>query len=122
MSYPNTDVFLMCFSVVNPASFANVVDKWAPEIERYFPGVSKILVGTKLDLRDSEAEIERLKVKEEAPITQQQGESMRKRLGAVAYMECSAITQVGLKDIFDEVIRIVLFPKLKKKHKGCALL
>ena len=123
LSYPDTDVFLMCFSVVNPNSFANVADKWAPEIEHHCPGVPKILVGTKLDLRDSEADVERLKVKNKAPITQQQGESMRKRLGAVAYMECSALTQVGLKDIFDEAIRIVVFPKrAQKKHKGCALL
>ena len=123
LSYPDTDVFLMCFSVVNPNSFANVADKWAPEIEHHCPGVPKILVGTKLDLRDSEADVEKLKVKNKAPITQQQGESMRKRLGAVAYMECSALTQVGLKDIFDEAIRIVLFPEpAKKKDKGCTLL
>ena len=116
LSYPDTDVFLMCFSVVNPASFAEIADKWAPEIEYFCPGVPKILVGTKLDRRDSEAEIERLKVKKLKPITQQQGETMRKRLGAVAYMECSALTQVGLKDIFDEAARIGL------KKKGWTLL
>ena len=123
LSYPDTDVFLLCFSVVNPNSFANVADKWAPEIEHHCPGVPKILVGTKLDLRDSEADIERLKAKNKSPITPQQGEAMRKRLGAVAYMECSALTQAGLKDIFDEAIRIVLFPDpVKKKEKGCTLL
>ena len=123
LSYPDTDVFLLCFSVVNPNSFANVADKWAPEIEHHCPGVPKILVGTKLDLRDSETDVERLKAKNKSPITQQQGEAMRKRLGAVAYMECSALTQAGLKDIFDEAIRIVLFPDpVKKKEKGCTLL
>ena len=123
MFYPQTDVFLMCFSVVNPDSFANIGDKWAPEIEHYCPGVPKILVGTKLDLRDDKEEIERLKVKNKAPITQQQGETMQKRLGVVAYKECSALTQVGLKDIFDEAIRIVLFPEpVKKKDKGSTLL
>ena len=27
LSYPNTDVFLVCFSVVSPSSFANVKQK-----------------------------------------------------------------------------------------------
>ena len=106
LSYPDTDVFLLCFSVVNPNSFANVADKWFPEIEHHSPGVPKILVGTKLDLRDSEAEIEKLKAMRQSPITQKQGEAMRKKIGAVAYMECSALTQVGLKDIFDSAAQL----------------
>ena len=100
LSYPVTDVFLVCFSVFNPNSFANVADKWAPEVEHHCPGVPKILVGTKLDLRDSEADIERLQERHQSPITQEEGEDMRKKIGAVAYMECSALTQMGLKDIF----------------------
>ena len=108
LSYPQTDVFLLCFSVVNPNSFANVADKWFPEIEHHCPGVPKILVGTKLDLRDSEAKIERLKAKRQSPITQQQGEAMRKKIGAMAYMECSALTQAGIKDVFDRVAQLGL--------------
>lgn len=27
LSYPQTDIFLLCFSVVNPTSFANVKEK-----------------------------------------------------------------------------------------------
>ena len=38
LSYPDTDVFLICFSLVNPNSFANVSDKWAPEISHHAPG------------------------------------------------------------------------------------
>ena len=108
LSYPVTDVFLLCFSVVNPKSFTNVADKWAPEIEHHCPGVPKILVGTKLDLRDSKEDIERLKAKNESPITQQQGEDMRKKIEAVAYMECSALTQKWLKSVFDRAIRLGL--------------
>lgn len=39
LSYPDTDVFLMCFSLVNPNSFANIADKWAPEIAHHAPGI-----------------------------------------------------------------------------------
>lgn len=38
LSYPDTDVFLICFSLVNPNSFANVADKWSPEISHHAPG------------------------------------------------------------------------------------
>lgn len=87
------------------------------------PGVPKILVGTKLDLRDNMSEIERLKSRNQRPISPQQGESMRKKILAISYKECSALTQAGLKDIFDEAIKVVLFPEQQKKKKsGCTLL
>jgi small GTP-binding protein len=34
-SYPNTEVFLVCFSVVNPNSLENVREKWAKEVRKY---------------------------------------------------------------------------------------
>ena len=34
LSYPQTDVFLVCFSVTSPASFENVREKWFPEVRR----------------------------------------------------------------------------------------
>uniref|UniRef100_A0A1A9UIT5 Uncharacterized protein n=1 Tax=Glossina austeni TaxID=7395 RepID=A0A1A9UIT5_GLOAU len=34
LSYPQTDVFLICFSVASPSSFKNVTSKWYPEIKR----------------------------------------------------------------------------------------
>lgn len=35
LSYPQTDVFLLCFSVVSPASFENIRTKWFPEIQHH---------------------------------------------------------------------------------------
>ena len=32
LSYPQTDVFLVCFSVASPTSFENAKSKWIPEI------------------------------------------------------------------------------------------
>lgn len=38
-----------------------------------------------------------------SPVTKDMGERMAKELGAVRYVECSALTQFKLKDVFDEV-------------------
>jgi Ras-related C3 botulinum toxin substrate 1 len=61
LSYPQTDVFLICFSLVSPPSYENVRTKWHPEISHHAPSTSTVLVGTKLDLREDPATIEKLR-------------------------------------------------------------
>uniref|UniRef100_A0A4W6DR11 Rho-related GTP-binding protein RhoG n=2 Tax=Percomorphaceae TaxID=1489872 RepID=A0A4W6DR11_LATCA len=123
LSYPQTDVFLICFSLVSPASFENVRAKWYPEVRHHCPNTPIILVGTKLDLRDDKDTMEKLKEKKLSPITYPQGLAMAKEIGSVKYLECSALTQRGLKTVFDEAIRAVLCPPpVKKKGKKCTLL
>lgn len=43
--------------------------------------------------------------------------------GEIRYLECSALTQKGLKNVFDEAIRAVLAPapREKKRSKGCVV-
>lgn len=103
LSYPQTDVFLVCFSVTSPASFENVREKWFPEIAHHCPGVPALIVGTQVDLRDDPAQMEKLGRQKMKPITQDMGERLARELGAVKYVECSALTQRGLKNVFDEV-------------------
>ena len=74
--------------------FLNCVHtQWHPEVSHHCPNASVILVGTKLDLRDDKETIEKLKKKRLAPITYPQGLGMRREIGAVKYLECSALTQ-----------------------------
>ncbi|KAL5519452.1 RAC1 [Sanghuangporus vaninii] len=125
LSYPQTDVFLVCFSLVSPPSFENVRTKWYPEISHHAPSTAILLVGTKLDLRDDEATREKLRERRMAPITYQQGLQMQKDIRAVKYLECSALTQKNLKTVFDEAIRAVLYPPAKEKKPlkktGCII-
>uniref|UniRef100_A0A8C4NJJ3 Rac family small GTPase 3a n=1 Tax=Eptatretus burgeri TaxID=7764 RepID=A0A8C4NJJ3_EPTBU len=96
---------------------------WYPEVRHHCPNTPIILVGTKLDLRDDKETIERLRDKKLSPISYPQGLQMAKEIGAVKYLECSALTQRGLKTVFDEAIRAVLCPPpQKKRRKACMLL
>ncbi|XP_035657740.1 ras-related protein ced-10-like [Branchiostoma floridae] len=101
LSYPNTDIFLVCFSVNSHTSLSNVEARWKPELSRHEPEVPILLVGTKSDLRDDENS-------KETMVTQDEAMAMAKGIDAVQYAECSALTQAGLKDVFDSAIRVVL--------------
>ncbi|KAK9465426.1 P-loop containing nucleoside triphosphate hydrolase protein [Lipomyces arxii] len=123
LSYPQTDVFLVCFSVIAPASFENVKEKWFPEVHHHCPGVPCLIVGTQIDLREDPTIIERLSRQKVHPISFDAGERLAKELGAVKYVECSALTQKGLKSVFDEAIVAALEPPTPKKSKKlCAIL
>ena len=112
LSYPQTDVFLVCFSVTSPASFENVREKWFPEVHHHCPGVPCLIVGTQVDLRDDPQVRDKLAKQRMTPVSKADGEKMARELGAVKYVECSALTQYKLKDVFDEVPPLFSFPML----------
>lgn len=122
LSYPSTDVFLVCFSVISPPSFENVKEKWFPEVHHHCPGVPCLVVGTQVDLRDDKVIIEKLRRQRLRPITAEQGERLARELRAVKYVECLALTQRGLKNVFDEAIVAALEPPVIKKSKKCTIL
>lgn len=131
LSYPQTDVFLVCFSVVSPASFENVRAKWIPEVRKFSPGTPIVLVGTKVDLRDDPATVSTIRTRcRRSPISTSEGLSLASEVGASKFLETSALTQHGLKAVFDEAVRAVWHkddPKGKKMKKNmkkhaCALM
>lgn len=111
LSYAKSDILLICFSVLSSASLSNVRSKWSPEAQQYAPGAPYILVGTKIDLRDSG---------KGDNVTREQGAEMAKQIGAVAYLECSALTQEGLKQVFDVAVRTALSNKYTRS--SCCVL
>eukprot|EP00736_Rhodelphis_marinus_P002155 Rmarinus@m.28818 len=126
LSYPDTDCFVLCYSVISPASFANVTERWIPELRRFCPRVPIVLVGTKTDLRDDEDTLAQLRSKRITPVSFEQGQLLAKEVGAVAFHECSAKTQEGLKDVFDTAIRSVLSPpkpaKPQRRQLACSIM
>lgn len=62
-----------------------------------------LIVGTQVDLRDDTQVVQKLNKQKMAPVKKEDGERMARDLGAVKYVECSALTQFKLKDVFDEV-------------------
>ncbi|MES1907135.1 MAG: Rho GTPase protein rac1 [Cercozoa sp. M6MM] len=125
LSYPETDVFLICFAVSSPASFENVRARWYPELQHHAPGVPIILVGTKSDLRNDVHTKQELAAKDLDVISEEQALSMKKTIGAVDYLECSALTQEGLKKLFDKAIHVALNKQnnpMPRKKKNCLIL
>ena len=112
LSYPQTDIFLACFSTISPYSLDNVKDRWVHELRHHCPKVPIMLVGTKIDLREDEETINRLAERRLTPVSQQRGMQISEEIKAIKYMECSALTQTGLKALFDEAIRAVVGRRL----------
>ncbi|KAJ3449915.1 hypothetical protein M0812_06075 [Anaeramoeba flamelloides] len=127
LSYPQTDVFLVCFSIISPTFFSNVKSKWIPEIKHYCEGLPIVLVGTKLDLRNNNKILKKLEEKQLEPISYQKGIKLGKEIGAYQYVECSSLTQKNLKAVFDYSIQALINPqdkknKKKKKKKFCSIM
>ncbi len=116
LSYPDTNVFLVCFAVNSQVSFSNVEAKWVLEIRENCPDVPMILVGTKSDLRKDSKN----------PVTVEQASALAKKVKAVCYMECSALTQDGLAAVFDKAVEVsmggIASPDTKTRKKQCAIL
>lgn len=117
LSYHETDVFILCYSIVHHPSLENIERRWAPEIKRVSPGSHMILCGCKMDLRTDPVELERLGQRGQKPVTSAEGERVARAIGADSFFECSALTQEGLKDVFDEALLSAWDP-LPKPRKG----
>ena len=117
LSYPQTDIFLVCFSVVSPTTYDNISKKWLPELRHHSPDVPFLLIGTKTDLRSDESVNAELTEKKQSCLTKEQGEVLCKEFNGIKYLECSAKSQDGLKAVFDFAISSVLSDRAAKSKK-----
>ncbi|KUJ23181.1 ras family protein [Mollisia scopiformis] len=141
LSYPETDLLFVCFAIDCPNSLENVLDKWYPEVLHFCPYTPLVLVGLKSDLRTKRTCIDLLKTQGLTPVTQEQGLSVARKMGA-RYMECSSKEMVGVDEIFEEAINTVVandrsnqrqepepssggqtqYPVVRKKKRNCRFL
>ena len=76
-----------------------------------------------MDLRDDQDALSTLKRKKLSPVSYTEGIQMMREIGAEHYVECSALTQKGMRDVFNEVIRAPMPSKSAFKSKqNCAIL
>jgi len=144
LSYPGADVVLLCFSLVNRQSYEAIREKWYPEVNHYVPHIPHILVGTKMDLRDSETADPH--TTEYEPISSKEGQEMAEQIKAAKYLEVSAKTRKGLDKVFEVAVTLVQEARgvtpaekesgdsggsdsapapstsIKKKKKGCIMM
>mmetsp|Transcript_14627 Transcript_14627/g.16589 ORF Transcript_14627/g.16589 Transcript_14627/m.16589 type:complete len:204 (+) Transcript_14627:119-730(+) len=99
LSYPESDIFLICFDVTNDKSFSNLKAKWIAELQHHQPGTPFMVVGTKVDLRGDPS------VENSDARTQQEYEQEAMSLGALTYIECSAKSRVNLNEVFETAVR-----------------
>merc|ERR1712070_233308 len=122
LAYPGTDVFVLCYSLLSPDSYHNVKSKWYPELNHHCPGTPIILVGTKMDMREDPRVKDQLARVGQAPVQTYEGTMLQKQIGASKFVECSALTQQGLKRVFDEAIRAAMVPPQPRIKRTCTIL
>ncbi|XP_076060353.1 rho-related GTP-binding protein RhoC-like isoform X2 [Oratosquilla oratoria] len=95
MSYPNTDVFILCFALDNPTSLLNASMKWIQELREFSTHIPILLVGTKADLQRNAP----------TPVKSSEAKKLAHSQKLSGYVECSAYTQEGVEDVFINAIK-----------------
>ena len=116
--YPDSHVVLICFSIDNPDGLDNVQEKWISEVLHFCRGLPIFLIGTKADLRNDQKTIEELQRTLQHPVTREEAQEVRRKIGAQAYIECSAVTNEGVKEVFETAVRAAMLVPDKKKRRS----
>ncbi|EIW79172.1 hypothetical protein CONPUDRAFT_138335 [Coniophora puteana RWD-64-598 SS2] len=141
LSYAETHVVMICFSIDNPVSLENVETKWIDEILEFCPGVKVIsarcfytcvthtyisnlitklvLVALKCDLRDDRNVRERLSRYGMHAVQYEEGLAVARRIRASRYLECSSKHNRGVTEVFYEAARVSLSTRAKGSGDGC---
>ncbi|CAE6416599.1 signal transducer [Rhizoctonia solani AG-1 IA] len=117
LSYPESDVILIVFSIDFPVSLANVQDKWYPEVAHFCENTPLLLVATKTDLRADEQTRRMLSAQGQTPVTPEQGGAVAREIGA-RYMECSAKSGQGVQDVFNAALKESMKGRWGKKLRN----
>lgn len=109
-SYQQADVVLICYSVANPTSLANVHNRWIPEVRQNLPQVPVLVVATQTDLRDAVAYRGNC-------ISAAEGAQVAREVRAKGYVECSAFSNRGVQQVFEYAVRIAVNQARKQARR-----
>lgn len=115
LSYFNSHVILIAFSIDEPDSLDNARTKWIHEVKKYCPDTPYLLCGLKKDLRTDLNDRKRF-------VQYDMGEAMAYEVGAKKYLESSALTGEGVDDIFEFATRTSLLYNEKERTGCCRIL
>ncbi|KAH6672010.1 Rho GTPase Rho1 [Halenospora varia] len=120
LSYPETHVVMICFKIDWPDSLDNVQEKWISEVWHYCQSIPIILVGLRKDLRNDPSTIKELALIGQHVVTYEEGKEVGRKIGAYKYLECSANTNQGVREVFEHATRAALIYKnlVDEKKKG----
>ncbi|KAL2421146.1 GTP-binding protein RHO3 [Exophiala dermatitidis] len=126
LSYDDTQAIMLCFSVDNRGSLENVGTKWIAEINEHCPGVKIVLCALKCDLREEQEkdDEEERTAPPRTMIQYNEGLEVARQIGALRYLECSAMRNRGVNEAFTEAARVALQvkPARSKEDSKCAVM
>ncbi|KAI8340859.1 small GTPase superfamily [Chlamydoabsidia padenii] len=114
LSYENTHIVLMCFSVDNRVSLDNILERWLPEISDHCPRSKLMLLALKCDLRDEHDTTTE-------PIMYEEGVEMAQRISSVRYLECSAKHNRGVREVFEQAAFVAIQDYKSNHSKSCVI-
>ncbi|XP_029312828.1 rho-related GTP-binding protein RhoN-like [Cottoperca gobio] len=101
LAYPDSDAVLICFDISRPETLDSVLKKWQGETQEFCPSAKVVLVGCKLDMRTDLNVMRELSKHRLIPVTHEQGTTLARQIGAVAYTECtSKYSENSVRDVF----------------------
>ncbi|OHT14896.1 Cell division control protein 42 [Tritrichomonas foetus] len=117
--YIKADIYLLCFSVVDPESFETLLTSWIELIESKEKHPAYLLVGLKTDLRGDRTVLNGLQSQSMRPIQPEEGKVKANEIDAYGYVECSALSGNGVKEVFDQAIQ---FAENPPNEGGCCVI
>ncbi|KAI6197012.1 hypothetical protein M3Y94_01175200 [Aphelenchoides besseyi] len=123
LSYPDCDVFLVCYSVESMESLQHIKEKWIPEVTNelneltdqqfrfvtFCPSTPILIVGNKKDLRSQE------KPENLVPISE--AEEYAKTFSSAQLIECSSKSRENIKVVFQSAIRVATDTRNRRSNK-----
>lgn len=103
LSYRETDLVILCYSIDNKKNTKNIEKKWLMEIKNYCPSAKYFLVALKKDLRNDPG------VDKEDLITEEEGKEIAKKIKAEKFFECSALKRLNINEIFEAAAQFVYY-------------